>query len=90
MKFEDISYKSLLKLVMVFKPTTCSPLPASLYKDFWPVLEPTMLNVNLSLSSGIVPASFKAGLVKPLLKKSHFEPESLNNYRPVSKLLFLS
>ena len=46
--------------------------------------------VNLSLRTGVVPASFKSAVVKPLLKKPHLDPGSLNNYGPVSNLPFLS
>ena len=41
-------------------------------------------------SSGIFPASFKAAVVKPLLKKHCLNSEILKNFRPVSNLPFLS
>jgi hypothetical protein len=37
-----------------------------------------------------VPDSFKSAIVKPILKKSGLDPETLANYRPVSLLPFLS
>ena len=40
--------------------------------------------------TGVVPSSFKSAVVKPLLKKPHLDPGSLNNYRPVSNLPFFS
>ena len=42
------------------------------------------------LAKGVVPDSFKSAIVKPILKKSGFDPETLANYRPVSLLPFLS
>ena len=46
--------------------------------------------VNLSLSSGVLPKHFKSAFVKPLLKKSNLDPNSLENYHPISNLSFLS
>ena len=46
--------------------------------------------MNTSLTTGIVPQSFKHALVKPLLKKSNLDAECLRNYRSVSNLPFLS
>uniref|UniRef100_A0A667Z0D5 Reverse transcriptase domain-containing protein n=1 Tax=Myripristis murdjan TaxID=586833 RepID=A0A667Z0D5_9TELE len=91
--FEAVSLDTLSKLVIASKPTTCflDPLPAKLYKESWPLLGSTMLDiVNLSLSTGIVPSSFKTAVVRPLLKKPHLDSSSLNSYRPVSNLPFMS
>lgn len=91
--FQPVSLETLSKLVSASKPTTCllDPLPAKLFKDLWPSLGPTMLNIiNLSLRTGIVPTSFKTAVVKPLLKKPHLDPGTLNNYRPVSNIPFFS
>ncbi|KAL2089348.1 hypothetical protein ACEWY4_014036 [Coilia grayii] len=46
--------------------------------------------MNVSLSSGIVPAAFKQARVTPLLKKTTLNPTQVENYRPVSLLPFLS
>lgn len=49
-----------------------------------------MLNiVNVSLTTSSVPTSFQTAVVKPLLKKLHLVPRSLNNYRPASKVLVI-
>ena len=54
-------------------------------------LLPTLTNIiNESLSSGMVPTSFKTATVKPLLKKPTLDPNNLKNYRPISNLPFLS
>jgi len=54
-------------------------------------LVPIITNiVNLSLSSGTFPSLFKQATVTPLLKKPSLDKESLNNYRPISNLSFLS
>ena len=46
--------------------------------------------INASLSSGIFPSELKYAIVKPLLKRSNLDTESLASYRPVSNLPFLS
>ena len=45
--------------------------------------------LNLSLSSGHVPESFKTSLLLPLLKKPNLDPNGLNNYRPIANVPFL-
>ena len=49
-----------------------------------------MRDINLSLSEGIFPSSFKQALVQPLLKKSSLSTDDLNNFRPISNLNFIS
>jgi hypothetical protein len=67
------------------------PIPTSLLKQCLSVLLPSITNiVNLSLSSGTFPDQFKHSVIKPLLKKSNLDRESLSSYRPVSNLPFLS
>ena len=59
--------------------------------EFTTVLLPVFQKiVNLSLESGTVPKAFKKAVLKPLIKKSNLDPEVLSNYRPVSKLPYLS
>ena len=55
--------------------------------DILPFLTST---INSSLTSGIVPASFKTARIKPLLKKTTLNTTEIQNYRPVSLLSFLS
>ena len=45
---------------------------------------------SLSLSEGIFPSSFKQALVQPLLKKPSLSTDDLNNFRPISNLIFIS
>ena len=46
--------------------------------------------VNISMSIGTVPPSFKMALVTSLPKKATLDPNTLKNYRPVSNLPYLS
>ncbi|XP_078524937.1 uncharacterized protein LOC144798025 [Lissotriton helveticus] len=48
-----------------------------------PVINPVL---NLSLSTGVVPAVWKQAFVIPLLKKPNLDPEGFANYRPISLL----
>ena len=44
----------------------------------------------MCLTSGCVPASFKHATVQPVLKKKKLDPLVLSNFRPISKLPFIS
>ena len=46
--------------------------------------------INTCHLSGSVPAAFKHAVVQPLLKKDNLDPSVLSNFRPISKLPFLS
>ena len=66
-------------------------IPTEYFKLCSSTLLPYLLyTVNLSLSSGTFPKSFKKTLVKPVLKNSSLEQNNIPNYRPVSNLCFLS
>ena len=45
---------------------------------------------NESMRSGTFPASQKAAIVVPVLKKSTLDPLDMSNYRPISNLSFIS
>ncbi len=73
------------------KQCDLDPLPTALLKKCLPVLATTITNiVNLSLSTGDFPPSFKQAIVSPLIKKPSLDKENLSNYRPISNLPFLS
>ena len=66
-------------------------IPTFLLKLCFNELGPIITNlVNLSLSEGIFPSSFKQALVQPLLKKPSLSTDDLNNFRPISNLNFIS
>ena len=39
---------------------------------------------NRSLERGVVPTTFQAAYITPLLKKSDLEPDDVKSYRPIS------
>ena len=66
-------------------------IPTSLLKSCLDVLiKPITIIVNLSLSEGSFPTTFKHALVKPLLKKHNLPQDELSSYRPISNLNFIS
>src|SRR5438477_13005708 len=46
--------------------------------------------INLSLSTGVVPNSFKRALVTPLIKNAKLESNLMSSYRPISNLMYTS
>ena len=91
--FQEITPSDLSSVVAGMTSSTCSldPLPTFLLKDCLPTLSPLITKtVNASLSSGSVPPPLKLAAVTPILKKPGLDPDSPNNYRPISNLPFLS
>jgi len=67
------------------------PIPTKLLKEMLSeVIDPLLNIINLSLSPGYVPKTFKLAMIKPLVKKTQLDPTDLVNYRPISNLPFLS
>ncbi len=66
-------------------------MPTQLVKTCLHELAPIITEiVNTSLQTGTFPSVYKNALVIPILKKSSLDSETLNNYRPVSNLAFVS
>ena len=92
-QFEPISISFLSEVVHHLRPTNCpsNRIPASHLKEVFDTVGPCiMLLINTCLLSGSVPAAFKHAVVQPLLKKDKLDPSVLSNFRPISKLPFLS
>ncbi len=76
-----------------FKPSTCTSdcILSWFLKAVFQAVGPDILTIiNCSLSTGIFPSNFKHATVYPLLKKPSLDPSVLSNFRPISKLPFLS
>ena len=83
----------IYKLISASESKQCplDSIPTFLLKLCFNELGPIITNlVNLSLSEGIFPSSFKQALVQPLLKKPSLSTDDLNNFRPISNLIFIS
>lgn len=91
--FAPISLQQLSEIVGSMKMSS-SPLdviPSTLFKDILGCLGPSLLHIfNQSLTSGCVPSYFKSAIVQPLLKKPGLDAALHCNYRPISKLPFIS
>ena len=67
------------------------PIPLSLLHEITESLTIPLNNIFCeSLESGTFPTSYKHALITPLLKKPNIDPQSLNNYRPISNLSIFS
>uniref|UniRef100_A0A8C9VNC9 Reverse transcriptase domain-containing protein n=1 Tax=Scleropages formosus TaxID=113540 RepID=A0A8C9VNC9_SCLFO len=91
--FKPLSESEVADLLILHRATTCSldPIPSSLLQNISPQLSSSISKIiNSSLSSGSFPAAFKTALISPLLKKPSLDPNSVQNYRLVSLLSFLS
>ncbi len=65
-----IGEKELHKLVKSSKPTTCmvDPIPSKLLKEVLPeIIDPLLNMIDLPLSLGYVPKTFKLAVIKPLI-----------------------
>jgi len=75
---------------MGIKTSSLDPLPGTLLKDIIDDLLPYLCDiVNKSLNTGSV-EGVKDSIIVPLLKKFGLDPETLNNYRPVTNEEYIS
>lgn len=92
-QFEPTTLLTLTKTISHMKPSSCQLdiIPTSFLKEVLETIGPTVLSIlNNFLVSGVFPSSFKHALIQPILKKPGLDPHLLVNYRPISKLSFLS
>ena len=77
----------LLKATNILSPL--DPIPLSLLHEITESLTIPLNNIFCkSLESVTFPISYKHAPITPLLKKPNLDPQSLNNYRPISNLLY--
>jgi len=91
--FDAVNASDVQKVLYEMSKKSCplDPLPFDVMFSCLDELVPAITDImNISLSSGVVPACYKHALVIPLLKKSNLDHNVLKNYRPVSNLPFLS
>ena len=71
---------------------TCSldPLPASIMKDCMDALLPVLTMINISIETATVPVQLKETMIRPKLKKESLNYEVYYNFRPLSKLKYIS
>ena len=91
--FTPVTEQFVSEILQKTVPKSCNldPIPTELLYKNLDVLLPIITNIiNTSLASGFVPPDFKTAIVKPLLKKTSLDHNTLKNYHPISNLPFLS
>jgi hypothetical protein len=91
--FSPASPEEVRNAILTSSNSTCSLdiIPTFLLKKCLDsLIFPITTIINLALSEGTFPNSFKNALIHPLLKKPNLPREDLSSYRPISNLNFLS
>ena len=91
--FEPASVEEIRHLILSSTDSSCSldVIPTKLLKSCIDAfVTPITHLINLSLSEGVFPTSFKHAVVSPLLKKQSLPKDDLSSYRPISNLNFNS
>ena len=87
--FDPISVDDVAAAIRALPDKQCSsdPIATRFVKDEVDVLAPFCAELfNRSLAAGLVPSSFKAAYITPLLKKVGMDPDDVSSYRPISNL----
>ena len=80
--FKEVTEDEVRQVIMK-SACTVDPIPTYILKEHVSSLVPNITKmVNMSISSGTVPPSFKMALVTPSLKKVTLDLNTLKNYRP--------
>ena len=91
--FRECTASEMKALILSLPSKSCSldPVPTWLVKSLVDLLATFLAHLfNASLSSGTVPALFKAASVTPILKKPNLDNKLCENYRPISNLRYIS
>src|SRR5271154_189824 len=72
------------------KSCSLDPIPTHLLLRCETIISPLTKLINLSLSTSVVPKSFKHALATPLIKNYKLESNSMSSYRPISNLMYSS
>jgi hypothetical protein len=91
--FRHLSTNDIITAVRLLPDKQCisDPLPTQLLKENIDVLSPFLVELfNRSLENSVVPSTFKAAYITPLLKKADCDPADLKSYRPISNLSVIS
>ena len=90
--FECVSIKTVSDLILSCTPKTCDldPIPTWLLKECSDLIAPAITSmINLSMSTGTIPSSWKDAIILPSLKSGKKDLVK-ENYRPISNLSFAS
>lgn len=86
-----LNYNFLISFTNLTLPHLLDPIPTHLIKASLPSIYPFIsCIIHTSLSSSIVPSSFKIAAVTSLFKKPGADTNNIGNFRPISNLPFIS
>ena len=91
--FTPVSAREVERLIHAApsKTSPLDPIPITVFKQCSAELSGVIAHLaNCSFATGIFPASMKAGLVIPLLKKPGLDVSDLKNFRPITNLSTVS
>ena len=91
--FSPVSKSEVIELIRALPDKRCAsdPLPTRLLKSNVAELASLMCHlINASISSGVVPATFRSAYITPLLKKADLDPADPKSFRPISNLSVFS
>jgi len=89
---EPVTIDEVVAAVRVLPDKSCAldPLPTQTLKSVIDVLAPFLTELfNRSLTTGCVPAVFKAAYISPRLEKVDLDSSDVRSYRPISNLSVL-
>ena len=73
------------------KTSMMDPLPTDVLSESIDIVLPFITTMcNASLQEGFLPASQKAAITTPILKKAGLDADEAASYRPISNLTFIS
>ena len=92
-KFETVTEDKFFSVIGELSNKHCEldVMPTPFFKVCSKLIYIYILHIiNLSLSTGIFPNSFKKALVRPVFKTTSVDKDDHSNYRPISNLSFFS
>ena len=94
-KLTSLSYPTIIEIhyliIIANYIFHIDPLPLIVFKNLVCTLKYSILKLIFkSLDDVIMDKSLKYAIIKPILKKTSFDPDVLTNYRPISQLPIIS
>ena len=92
-EFKEYTTEKVRRVLLRSPPKTCmtDPLPTDVLLEMIDTVLPFITTMcNASLMEGILPASQKAAIITPILKKVGLDADDVKSYRPISNLTFIS
>lgn len=92
-EFKEYTTEEVRRVLLRSPPKTCmmDPLPTDVLLEMIDTVLPFITTMcNASLMEGILPASQKAAIITPILKKAGLDADDVKSYRPISNLTFVS